>query len=190
MRCGATIVSTFVVLSVLLSACTVRPHNVLSSKEMENVLYDLHRTEGILQAKGYGYNRDEENAGYYEAVLRKHGVTQAQFDSSLVWYTDNPRRFDKIYPKVIDRLKAQKDVLAKANTASFEALRAGQPVFTQAKLDSTMQVLREGYTYSLATFVDTLAWRDVQMVSYVFPIAVQDSLRNVQVLLSDSNNLQ
>jgi hypothetical protein len=45
-------------------------------------------------------------AAYYKNVLNKHGITQAQFDSSLVWYTDNPQIFNKIYPKVIERLDA------------------------------------------------------------------------------------
>ena len=82
-----------------------RPHGVLSNREMRDVLYDLHRVDGALQVAGYSYGHSQEVAGYYKNVLDEHGITQAQFDSSLVWYTDNPQIFNKIYPKVIERLE-------------------------------------------------------------------------------------
>ena len=72
---------------------------------MQDVLYDLHRADGAIQVAGYNYLHDQEVAGYYKNVLDKHGINQAQFDSSLVWYTDNPQRFIRIYPEVIKRLE-------------------------------------------------------------------------------------
>ncbi len=102
-------------LCVLLSACSPRPNGVLSARKMEKVLYDIHRADGILYVKGYGNRTDETTAKYYEVVLQRHSVTQAQFDSSLVWYTDNPKRFDKIYPKVMARLTEEKEWLAAYN---------------------------------------------------------------------------
>ena len=93
----------------VLLACVVmmgcRPRGVLSNREMRDVLYDLHRVDGALQVAGYSYGHSQEVAGYYKNVLDEHGITQAQFDSSLVWYTDNPQIFNKIYPKVIERLE-------------------------------------------------------------------------------------
>ena len=91
-------------LLLVVACCACRPRGVLSNREMRNVLYDLHRVDGALQVAGYNYSHDQELAGYYKNVLDKHGVTQAEFDSSLVWFTDNPQIFNKIYPKVIERL--------------------------------------------------------------------------------------
>ena len=91
---------------VLLAVVGCRPRGVLSNRAMRDVLYDLHRVDGALQTAGYNYSHDQEVAGYYKNVLDKHGITQAQFDSSLVWYTDNPQIFNKIYPKVLERLEA------------------------------------------------------------------------------------
>lgn len=63
---------TFALCLVLLfTGC--RPHGVLSSKQMRSVLYDLHRTDAILQAAGYNYGHDEDVAKYYQAVMDKHG---------------------------------------------------------------------------------------------------------------------
>ena len=91
---------------VLLASCGHKDH--LSAKQMENILFDLHRAEGIIWERGIERGHDEEVRAYYQVVMDKYGVTQAQFDSSLVWYTDHPERFNKIYPRVIKRLEAEK----------------------------------------------------------------------------------
>lgn len=88
--------------------CTVRPKGVLSSRKMENVLYDLHRTDGILQSAGIYYRNQSDLSDYYLSVLSKYNITQAEFDSSLVWYTDNPQIFNKIYPRVVRRLEKER----------------------------------------------------------------------------------
>lgn len=118
--------------SLLLPGCTPRPRNVLSMREMRRVLYDLHRTDGILQTKGMLYGHDEELARYYEAVLERHGVTQAQFDSSLVWYTDHPKRFSKVYPPVIKRLQAEADALKKQSEGSVMPVQPSAETASQA----------------------------------------------------------
>lgn len=101
----ASAVIVILLLAVLLSSC--RPSSVLSSREMRALLIDLHRADAVLQVAGYNYGHDEAVAKYYQSVLDKHGVTQAQFDSSLVWYTDNPQIFDKIYPRVVAELEKE-----------------------------------------------------------------------------------
>ena len=60
-------------------------------------------------SKGYG-GRSPLYDGYkrvlyIESVFKKHGITQAEFDSSMVWFTRNPEVLTKIYEKVNARLK-------------------------------------------------------------------------------------
>ena len=88
-----------------MSMIACRPRDVLSNSKMRDVLYDLHRMDGAIQTAGYNYGHNQELAAYSQSVLDKHGITQAEFDSSLVWFTDNPQIFNKIYPKVIARLE-------------------------------------------------------------------------------------
>ena len=71
---------------------------------MREVLVDLHKTDALLQVHGLQHGHDADEDRYYAAVLEDHGVTQAQFDSSIVWYTHHPKLFDKIYPKVLKQL--------------------------------------------------------------------------------------
>ena len=95
-----------VILAVLaVSFVSCRPKGILSSRKMKDVMIDLHKMDGMIEAAHMEYGYDEAKALYYAQVLEKHGITQAQFDSSLVWYTANPAIFDKIYPKVVEALK-------------------------------------------------------------------------------------
>lgn len=95
------------VLLMLLGACSRRPSGVLSVRKMTNLLVELHMAEGTIQTANYAYGHDLEQQACYRSVLEKYGVTQAQFDSSLVWYTDHPLQFNRVYPKVLERLEAE-----------------------------------------------------------------------------------
>ena len=68
----------------------------MHSGKMRDVLVDLHKTDALLQMAGQQNIPIEEKNLYYAQVLKKHGITQAQFDSSIVWYTAHPQLFDKI----------------------------------------------------------------------------------------------
>lgn len=95
-------------LAFSLTACKVkRPETVLPDATMENVLYDYH----IAKAMGeeVPYNESYKRVLYLESVFKKHGITQADFDSSMVWFARNPEVLTKIYEKVNVRLKAERD---------------------------------------------------------------------------------
>ena len=128
-----------------------RPRGVLSNREMRDVLYDLHRADGAIQVEGYNYSHDQELAGYYKNVLDKHGITQAEFDSSLVWFTDNPQIFNKIYPKVIERLEADFKVEEQIRDANREKKLASKkgtvssPKRQLRDIEEVKKELRNGY---------------------------------------------
>ncbi len=95
--------------SLFLSLPSCRPHGILSSRQMRQVLVDLHKTDALLQVSGLMHGHNEAEDIYYAMVLEQHGITQAEFDSSLVWYTAHPQLFDKIYPKVLKQLEQERE---------------------------------------------------------------------------------
>ena len=131
----------FIILCVLLAVLGCRPRGVLSNSEMRDVLYDLHRADGVIQVLGYNYSHEQEVAGYYKNVLDKHGITQEQFDSSLVWYTDNPQIFNKIYPKVLERLEADFEREKQLREANRDRLAKNK--LNQLDLDIAQKQIRE-----------------------------------------------
>ena len=117
--CGA-------VLAVALSACKVeRPDTVLTDRQMEDILYDYH----IARAMGeeIPHNDSYKRVLYVDAVFRKHGITEAQFDTSMVWFARNPTAIAKIYERVNERLKAQRD-----RYNSLIAIRDNRPKMSPA----------------------------------------------------------
>lgn len=142
-------------MAATLSSC--RPKGILHSWEMRRVMVDLHKADAILQLNGMAYGHEDEKAIYYSTVLSKHGITQAQFDSSLVWYTAHPQLFDKIYPKVLAQLKSEEDQFVAIHEAELHALQTpmeetapeiqSQP-FTAEQMDSVFWIIRNGYPSS------------------------------------------
>ena len=100
------ILCTLSFITLYVSSC--RPKGILSSRQMRRVLVDLHKMDAMLQVSGMQYGHDKAEDTYYALVLDEHGITQAQFDSSLVWYTNHPQLFDKIYPRVLAQLTEER----------------------------------------------------------------------------------
>ena len=129
------------VLGGLLIGC--RPHGILSRREMQAVLVDMHKTDAIMQASGYTSSAyaDVESKAYF-IMLQKHHITQAQFDSSLVWYTKHPQLFDKIYPKVTAQLEQERDAFLEAHPQTIKPQK--KPARILPDLDRTLFSILEG----------------------------------------------
>ncbi len=129
----------FCALLVVFIGC--RPRGILSSNEMREVLVDLHKTDAMLQMAGIGMMDKEQMQIYYAQVLQRHGITQAQFDSSLVWYTAHPQLFNKIYPKVLSELESEEHALAAQ--MEMQTIEETKKVVWIYSLDTTYFLLLE-----------------------------------------------
>lgn len=92
-----------VLLLTVLSGCRLnRPDDVLPPKKMEQFLYDYH----LAQAIGQELPREEKYStkAYIDWAYRKNGITEADFNRSLVWYTRNPKELAKIYKRLSNRV--------------------------------------------------------------------------------------
>ncbi|MCP9612212.1 DUF4296 domain-containing protein [Coprobacter tertius] len=105
---------------IAFSACDRTPDGVLSPKKMEDLLVDVHKSEGLIDINYSQYNTEEQKKALRESILQKHNTTQAQFDTSLMWYGHHLDAYIKVYENVIQRLKKQEEqvntLLANENT--------------------------------------------------------------------------
>ncbi len=87
---------------VLMLSCKPQvPGKYLQPDEMEDILFDYHIAMGMIE----GDDSDDAQKRLYEAsVLKKHGVSRAEFDSSLVYYTRHSDRLLNIYENLQKRL--------------------------------------------------------------------------------------
>jgi len=98
---------------VFLTACGTDSNERMSQREMRKFLTDLHLLEGIIMNDPSLSNDERIEVYYYNALFVKHGISKAVFDSSLVFYTKQPKRFERIYAGVIRNLEdLQKEVAA------------------------------------------------------------------------------
>lgn len=88
---------------LLLASCKPQvPSKYIQPDDMEDLIYDYHISQGVAaqQSGDAAYNRRLA----FEAVLKEHGVTQAEFDSSLVYYYTRADKFQEMYKHVQARL--------------------------------------------------------------------------------------
>ena len=90
---------------MVLVACKPQtPKQFIQPDEMEDILVDYHVAMALAEdvnESGTSMRREM----YMESVLKQHGVTKADFDSSLVFYYTHSERFQKMYKRVSDRLE-------------------------------------------------------------------------------------
>lgn len=98
--------SVLVILALLMvMACTPSvPSEYIQPGDMEDILYDYHLAQALAKEDRVGNTGDFDRSKYFYAVLRKHGITEADFDSSLIYYYSHLDRLANIYSEVNERL--------------------------------------------------------------------------------------
>ena len=87
-----------------LSSCNKRPAGVLKEKEMVDLLTDMQLAEAYYNTQSPGSERISRKE-LTDAVLRKHGVTSEELDSTLAYYGKNIDDYYLLYDKVEKNLR-------------------------------------------------------------------------------------
>jgi hypothetical protein len=81
------------------------PSQYIQPDDMEDLLYDYHITQAMADDDSKSFEESQyDQTLYFAAVLKKHGITKAEFDSSLIYYYIRADRFNDIYQNVAKRL--------------------------------------------------------------------------------------
>lgn len=91
---------TLIACLALLTGCGKNiPSNIIQPQKMENVLYDYHLSMAMS-----GNMKNTEKEAHKNYIFQKYGITKAEFDSSMVWYTRESKELYAIYTKLDKRL--------------------------------------------------------------------------------------
>lgn len=102
----------FLILALMvISACDDRPDHILSTGKMEDVLYDYHLAQSLIEEL-QADERDKMSQAYIDAVFEKHHITEAEFDSSMLYYNRDATSLDKIYRNLKTRFEEENQALA------------------------------------------------------------------------------
>lgn len=82
------------------------PEDIIQPDRMEHILYDYHLSISMGNQLSYSDNYQKE--AYKNYVFEKHHITEAEFDSSMVWYTRHTQELAALYKKVGERFRGEK----------------------------------------------------------------------------------
>lgn len=80
------------------------PGKYIKASKMEDILYDCHLADAL-------YNQEGGDSltllAYRASIFKKYGVTEAEFDSSLVYYTRHTKLLHDIYESLAERVNGE-----------------------------------------------------------------------------------
>ncbi|MGN1213994.1 MAG: DUF4296 domain-containing protein [Bacteroidaceae bacterium] len=101
----------FLCVLIVVSCKVDKPRDVLDEDEMEQILYDFHL------ARAMGIESDSSDVmtrAYVLACFKKHGISEQQFDHSMLWYCQHMDELQKIYQRIDERYNLQLSSLGAA----------------------------------------------------------------------------
>ena len=86
----------FVLSACFLLGCGKQiPGDILQPEQMEDVLYDYHLS--VSMTNNLTIDEFYKKKAFQDYVFKKHHITEAEFDSSMVWYTRHTAELAEIY---------------------------------------------------------------------------------------------
>lgn len=167
--------------ATLMTSCD-RDSHILSSGEMEDILYDYHLADAMAQQAEGGYAKNA--VSYRAAVLKKYDITQSEFDSSMVYYMRHTDKLHTIYQHISDRMQVE------ANKVGASSMTAGVASGDSANVwnGEKSLVLIPNEPYNLYTFnlqADTTFHKGDQLIlNFKSDFIFQDGMRDGIVMLA------
>ncbi|MBP5522967.1 MAG: DUF4296 domain-containing protein [Bacteroidaceae bacterium] len=93
----------YIILCLFLLSCSEEKSDIIPPDKMEEILFDYHLAQGIIDVQppeDYTHNQR-----YLDAVFSNHGITEAQFDSSMIYYTREALKLREMYVNINRRYK-------------------------------------------------------------------------------------
>lgn len=161
------------------------PGKYLQPDEMADILYDYHLAEGITDCNQNGRDSVALRA-FRTSILNHHGVTEAEFDSSMVYYTRHTQLLEDVYKKLADRFNGESVALG-GESAGMDGSFASS---------DTANVWRQASAFVLSPYAATnrltfelkadTAWHagDRLMLDFDANFIYQDGMRDASVVLA------
>lgn len=96
-------------LLIVVSSCEEtgypKPDKLISEKKMVNILYDIHLYESIHRSKRFTADSlTFTDQDLHFSILEKHGVENTLFVESILYYSNLPKVYERIYKDVVNKL--------------------------------------------------------------------------------------
>ena len=83
-----------------------KPEKLIHADKMIDMLVDVHLAESAFNTRRSQDSlvMKSSSVDFYYSVLEKYHVADSVFEKSLVFYASQPRKFEKMYRKVMNKL--------------------------------------------------------------------------------------
>jgi hypothetical protein len=136
---------TLLLSALAIISCNRVPDNIIQPDEMAELMADIHTAESVVEMNYSTYPNDSAREELKRAILEKHGITQADLDTSFMWYGAHLDKYMNIYDDVVEILQRRLD-----KNQALEAAQASLSVSGDS-VDVWAQPRRYIYTDRLAS---------------------------------------
>lgn len=93
---------------LFVAACnkSTKPEGILEKDKLSEILVDVHMAEASIQLFNSA-QRDSIARGYYSHIFRIHKIEEAEFYTSMEYYSMNSKTMADIYEKTEEILKSK-----------------------------------------------------------------------------------
>lgn len=172
---------------ILFVACKADvPSKYLSESEMEDILYDYHLADALAQDQP----KDSTALISYKAnILKKYGITEAELDSSMLYYTRHTELLHKIYKSLSDRFSNEAVAQGASATEVARFSQMSSSIDTADVWNAERAILlfpNESFnSYSFKIKADTTYHKgDAIMLDFESRFLYQDGMRSATAILS------
>ena len=114
----------FILLTVFGFSCKekgyAKPEQFISETEMIDIIYDIHLAEAL--SSHFKSNMDTTielgSKEFYQTVLEKYELEDSVLASNIIYYSANPKVYEKIYEQVVERILMQQEEFLKNENIS------------------------------------------------------------------------
>ncbi len=179
-------------LVVLTGLCACSQKVPLDKDQFTALLIDMHKVDGTLAVnRGLRGNDELKNYSYYNDLFKKYGITRADFDSCMYYYSAQTVQFSKMYDVILDSLNRQLTAVDKV----LNLLKANDslnyfPITDTLRLDTVYTVNIDSIVPGLYKFNTTLQFdslsknRNRRIASYFISADDKDTLRVRDIVVS------
>ena len=101
-----------------LLSCDRTPSGVLSVNEMGDLIVDMQLAEAYIESHMQDFTDDSSKLVVKQSIFKKHGITQQDYDSSLVWYAHNMDSYIKAHDRAVGKLQSMQQKAIKSKDDS------------------------------------------------------------------------
>lgn len=103
----------FLIILLVVTGCRrdPKPSNTVDRKTFINMLVDIHIAESMYLEKRRIDLDSLQSKSLYLSVLKKYDVSEKKMEATTLYYSRNPKEYDKIFTEVLSKMTLMIDDL-------------------------------------------------------------------------------